>query len=225
MSEVQRVKSVYRNRSEGDLYSLLRPEVSIEYLSRLRVLHKYLNSVFGADVKDLKLLDVGCGFGDWLLDFVRLGFSPRNLVGVDILEERLLVAGRRLSSDVRLICDDIVANPLLEKFDIINISLVFSSIIDDKYRAELMTAVMHHLSPDGIVLIYDFRYSNPYNREVRPLTIADIKMLLQGRRFQVETMTIAPPISRFVAHHLKFLLQILNKIPLFRTHHLFLIRS
>ncbi|PKN01031.1 MAG: hypothetical protein CVU77_07125 [Elusimicrobia bacterium HGW-Elusimicrobia-1] len=35
------------------------------------------------------LLDVGCGTGSSIINFVKLGFLPENIAGIDILDERI----------------------------------------------------------------------------------------------------------------------------------------
>src|SRR5262245_36690409 len=77
--EVTAVEERYARRASGDLYGALRPEVLRSTQEWQRALADALRSRCGyasSDLRQLRLLDVGCGFGGHLLDFLRLGFLP-----------------------------------------------------------------------------------------------------------------------------------------------------
>ena len=40
------------------------------------------------EIPDLRVLEVGCGYGDNLLQFIRWGCDPENLIGNELLEDR-----------------------------------------------------------------------------------------------------------------------------------------
>jgi 2-polyprenyl-3-methyl-5-hydroxy-6-metoxy-1,4-benzoquinol methylase len=73
--EAVAVRERYARRTANELYSALRPEVvrSTQEWQRelLRVLAAHCRHS-GADLQQLRLLDVGCGFGGHLLDFLRI---------------------------------------------------------------------------------------------------------------------------------------------------------
>jgi len=77
-----------------------------------------------------KVLDVGCGGGS-LINFLRLGFKPENLTGIDILEERILEAKRRFPN-INFVHGDAshMAFPD-ETFDIVTESTMFVQLTDD----------------------------------------------------------------------------------------------
>ena len=43
----------------------------------------------GLELLDKKILDVGCGSGGVLRDFIKYGALPENLYGIDLLEDRI----------------------------------------------------------------------------------------------------------------------------------------
>ena len=58
-----------------------------------------------SDVQPLgskRVLDVGCGTGKTLAQILRLGFEPENLVGSELLRDRLEIARRYLPAAVDL---------------------------------------------------------------------------------------------------------------------------
>ena len=44
-----------------------------------------LRQCTGGDLSEQRVLDIGCGAGGWLLEFVKWGAKPGNLVGIDAL--------------------------------------------------------------------------------------------------------------------------------------------
>src|SRR5438105_3222754 len=93
--ELAAVAERYARRPSGGLYSILRPEVMLSTQELQRHLLVLLGSECGytdADLSRLKLVDVGCGYGSHLLDFLRFGFAPQNLRGIDLLHERAAAA-------------------------------------------------------------------------------------------------------------------------------------
>src|SRR5438093_7833717 len=53
-----------------------------------------------------RILDIGCGRGQWLREFVQWGARPENLYGVDLLAERIEAARSLCAPGVHLICGD-----------------------------------------------------------------------------------------------------------------------
>ena len=51
-----------------------------------------------------RILEVGCGTGFWLRDFLKWGARPENVVGVDLLASRLSEARRLCPERLSLVC-------------------------------------------------------------------------------------------------------------------------
>jgi hypothetical protein len=47
-----------------------------------------------------------------------------------------------------------------------------------------------------MIIIYDFTWNNPANRDVRKVTSSDIRQLFPGATIQSRRLTLAPPIAR-----------------------------
>jgi len=106
---------------------------------------------------DRRLLEVGCGSGGNLLEMLRLGFAPEHLSGVELLPERLAAARQTLPQDVTLLGGDASQLPLPEgQADVVLLSTVFSSLLDDAFQLQLADAVWRAVKPGGGVLWYDF---------------------------------------------------------------------
>ena len=220
--EAVAVRERYARRTANELYSALRPEVvrSTQEWQRelLRVLAAHCRHS-GADLQQLRLLDVGCGFGGHLLDFLRIGFAPGNLTGLELLPERAAAARQRLPSAVRVHQGDASMAGVDEASqDIVFQSVVFSSLLDDSFQSALARQMWGWLRPGGWVLWYDFVYGNPKNPDVRGMPLKRVRALFPGGRVKYRRVTLAPPISRAVCRIHPSLYGVFNALPWLRSH-------
>ena len=81
--------SKYYEKLGEDRNDLLRnPEVLFQSFAIDRANIAALRSL-SLDKRTARVLDVGCGSGSGLLQFVRLGFVPTNLAGIDLNDARI----------------------------------------------------------------------------------------------------------------------------------------
>jgi SAM-dependent methyltransferase len=128
-------------------------------------------------------LDVGCGRGHLL------GVLALRGVGVDlsIVRLRLAAAPVAQADAARLPFPDAAFDALL----LVN---VLSSIPTG--RAQVAAEVRRVLAPDGTVLWYDQRWSNPGNRSTRPVSRRELDELFPGATVDVTPITVAAPLAR-----------------------------
>jgi len=220
--EVAAVTERYARRGVNSVYAALRPEVVRSTHEWQRALLHVLSTVCrysDADLRGLRLLDVGCGFGTHLLDFLRVGFAPEHLTGIELLSERAEAARRRLPSTVRVLqCDASAADVEPGSQHIVFQSVVFSSLLDDGFQQALAQRMWDWLRPGGWVLWYDFIYDNPANRDVRGVPVARVRTLFPTARLDWRRVTLAPPISRAVCRLHPALYGAFNTLPWLRSH-------
>ena len=94
-AEEARIRAAYSKREEGDTrYSWFSPGhlFIVQQLERrlLALLRRYNYK----DLDSKKILEVGCGTGHWLREFVKWGARPENITGIDLLVERVSKARR-----------------------------------------------------------------------------------------------------------------------------------
>jgi SAM-dependent methyltransferase len=211
-----------RRAPGGSLYSMLRPEVVRAAQEWQRALLELLASRGGyvdADLRRLKLLDVGCGYGGHLLDFLRIGFSPENLQGIELLPERAAGARARLPAGVRLHEIDASRAAIADASqDLVFQSVVFSSLLDPSFQQRLADAMWRWLKPGGAVLWYDFTVDNPRNPDVRGVPLVRVRALVPQGRVTARRVTLAPPLARAAVRVHPALYTALNALPLLRTH-------
>jgi SAM-dependent methyltransferase len=226
--ESARIGSVYDGRWEADLnrYHLGQSgELEMQH-GYERKLFRVLTDRFSC-LSDLSVLEVGCGTGPRLADFLRLNIPYTNLVGVDCHLDSLLWAKRhRLNGPI--VCADGRELPFIPgTFDVVLFRTVFSSILSDEFASQLAGESRRVLTSGGLVCIYDFRVRSPANRDVRPVVTRDIQRFYPGMRCRTHTMTLAPPLARSLrATRLGSLAySILELVPIARTHCLWILES
>jgi SAM-dependent methyltransferase len=192
-----------RGAGRNDL--LRNPEVLFQFMAAEVSVILALRS-FQADPATAKVLDVGCGEGFSLLPFLRLGFSPSNLSGVDVRPEQVAVARARFpmlhlqyGDATRLEFPDSV-------FDIVQEQVMFLQIPDDELAGRIGAEMVRVTRPGGHLVISDWRYSRPGSTEFKGVNRKRI-----ARLFSVGTQTsiegafpgpMIPPVGRFFSRNL-----------------------
>ena len=212
----------YARRRHGDLYSILRPEVALstqEWQWQMLRLFGGVCRYTDADLRRLSLLDLGCGYGAHLLDFLRIGFSPQHLTGIELLPERAALARSRLPPAVQIHHMDATNAPVTQgSQDIVFQSVVFSSLLDDTFQQRLANAMWRWVKPGGAVLWYDFTVNNPRNPDVRGVPLARVRELFPQGRITHRRVTLAPPLARALVRVHPSLYGVFNALPFLRTH-------
>ena len=209
----------YARRGDPGRYSPLRPDVWQTLQERQRAMLGLFARAGLDDLSRLRLLEVGCGAGGNLLELLRLGFAPQNLSGIELLPERLALARAMLPEALTLQGGDALDAPVeAQSLDIVFVSTVFSSLLDDAYQQRLADAMWSWLKPGGAVLWYDFTVDNPRNPDVRGVPLARLRVLFPQGRLRHRRVTLAPPLARAVTRLHSAIYTLLNTLPLLRTH-------
>jgi SAM-dependent methyltransferase len=217
--EPDAVAERYARRAVSDRYSMLRPDVWHTVQERQRAMLRLFARLGFNDLSALRLLEVGCGGGANLQELLRLGFAPKQLSGAELLPERIAQARAGLPASVALFEGDATQLDLAPaSFDIVFVSTVFSSLLDDAFQQRLADAMWRWVKPGGGVLWYDFTVNNPRNADVRGVPLGRVQALFPQGRLQHERVTLAPPIARAVTRLHPSLYTACNLIALLRSH-------
>jgi ubiquinone/menaquinone biosynthesis C-methylase UbiE len=214
---------VTRHLSMEGRYSLWDPAQLYIRQERERAILKMLNRHGFRRLGTATVLEIGCGTGSILREFIRFGVNPSNATGIDIDEDRLEVA-RRAVEGVTFRSADAAQLPFDDaSFDLVLAFTVFTSISDAAKRAAAASEILRVLRPGGALLWYDFRF-NPINRETQALRLGDVRRLFGRKPIETRPITLAPPIVRIVAPRSWLACNLLETVPLLRTHLLALVR-
>lgn len=168
-------------------------------------------------LSERRVLDVGCGSGDVLIEFLLYGANSEALAGVDLLEDRVEAAlDRNPYLDIRVA--DAADLPFAdETFDIALAFTVFSSIKDPLLRAQVAKEMQRVLRPGGGIVWYDFWF-NPVNPDTEALGLKDVRKLFPAARIDARLVTLAPPLVRSLIPRSRLACELLAKVPPLRTH-------
>jgi SAM-dependent methyltransferase len=218
--EVDAVRARYARRAVADRrYHPLEPSVWCARLERERALLELLAAQGWDDLSRCRVLEVGCGSGANLLEWLRLGAAPEHLSGIELLPERLAQARRVLPAAATLIEGDALRAAIAPASqDMVMQSTVFSSLLDDAFSQRLADAMWRWTKPGGAVLWYDFTVNNPRNPDVRGVPLARLRELFPQGRITARRVTLAPPISRLVCRVHPAAYGLVNALPWLRTH-------
>jgi len=219
MNEPRSVAERYARRTDGDRYSVLRPEVWQMLQERQRALLRGLTARGLTELASLRLTEVGCGSGGNLLELLRLGFAPEHLCGLELLPERHAQARQVLPEATPVWLGDALKAPVPEASqDLVLQSTVFSSLLDDSFQQQLAHTMWGWLKPGGHLLWYDFTVNNPRNPDVRGVPLARLRALFPQGQVLAERVTLAPPLARMLCRIHPGLYPVFNAVPWLRTH-------
>lgn len=200
--EQQRLTEVYKQRAtqgKDRRYDRFSDYYLYFCQRRERVLASLLKTFRKTHTSEMKLLEVGCGRGEWLQVFLLWGFHPSNLYGFDLLDYRLLVA-RRIHPRIHLWQGDARQIPCPnETFDIVFQSTVFTSIPNSEIKAAVAREMSRVVRKDGLIIWNDFRYDNPFNRDVKGIGRREIRQLFPGASYKFVSVNLLPPLARVLA--------------------------
>jgi ubiquinone/menaquinone biosynthesis C-methylase UbiE len=218
---LEAIRKTYRERDAkiDTRYDPLNSSVFMSKQEKSRALIKILKQSGTPNIRDAKILEVGCGGGANILELIGLGFAPRNVYANELLPGRIREAGRRLPNEINWLPGDASSLPLREgEFDYVLQSTVFSSILDNALQEKLAAEMWRLVKPGGGIIWYDFCYDNPNNPDVAGVGIGRVGELFPFGKISSTRLTLAPPISRAVCQIYPPLYSLFNLLPFLRTH-------
>jgi ubiquinone/menaquinone biosynthesis C-methylase UbiE len=220
-AEAQRVQAEYQRRQQeiaAETYAPWQPAEVFMRAGRTRAAAAMLRreNVF-PEVGDA-CLEVGFGSLGWLGTLITWGVAETDLHGLEIDPARAQHARRRLpAADLRV--GNAVDLPWESgSVKLVVASLVFTSILDLRVRRLVAGEITRVLRPGGALLWYDIAVNNPRNPGVRRVTRAELRGLFPALRGPIRSVTLAPPLVRWLAPRSWPLATLLESVPLLRTH-------
>ena len=220
--ELDRIRRVYDERAltdYGDRYTYFDPgNLFLTQDREAAVLCALRRSGF-SPLTGRDILEVGCGTGQWLRQFVQWGADPERLVGIELDPVRVAQARRLSPASVRILEGDAAETGIPSgSFDLVYQSVVFTSILNMGVRRALAREMLRLLKPQGIALWYDFRVDNPHNPDVQAVGRAEIRELFAQCDISFRSVGLAPFLARRIAPFSRVACEVLGLIPGLNTH-------
>jgi len=224
--EEARIQEVYAKRHGDGRYSWFSPGHLFMIQERERRLLGLLKKKNLAPLESKTVLEVGCGTGYWLRQFINWGVRPRNIQGIDLLADRVDEARRLCPENVRVDCGSATNLKYGDStFDLVLQSTVFSSVLDRSVRQQIASEMLRVVKADGAIIWYDFQVNNPRNPDVLGVKKQEIIQLFPNCRIDLLRITLAPPLVRKLALVSWLACVLLERVTVLNTHYLGVIRK
>ena len=187
---------------------------------------KLMGPLTGRELGDKKILDVGCGTGRLLRQFIRWGARPGHLAGVDLLPDLITKARELCPASVHLVCREASSLGFEDNsFDIVFQSMAFTSILEMKMKEAIAREMLRVVRREGFVLWYDFFVNNPRNPDVQGIGKKELRHLFQGCRIHCERVTLAAPLGRLLGRFSAIAYRMASGLRIASTHYLAVIKK
>jgi len=198
-------------------YSASNPAYRWMLANRQTAVVEFLERFEVSDLSKLRILEIGCGSGGVLQEFISLGAEPLNIYGVDLLHDRLRVAKEGLPNSALATANGQHLPFPSNAFDLVVQFTAFSSILENSIKEAMSTEIMRVLKPGQGFLWYDFIW-NPLNRQTRGISLSEVRKLFPTTDITSRRITLAPPLSRFLIPRFQHLADVLARFSFLKSH-------
>ncbi len=172
---------------------------------------------------DRRILDLGCGNGNWLdVCCRRWGAQEELCFGADLRAD-LFPLWRQQHPASRI---TLVSRPAHEldfpdaSFDVLHQSMMLSSVPHAGLRERIAATMWRLLRPGGTLISYDF-WINPVNPKTVGVTGRSLRRLFPEARWEwARTITVAPPLCRLLNRLSASIAVFLEPLRILNTHYL-----
>ena len=179
-----------------------------------------LSSAGLRSLSGLRILDLGCGRGATLRQYLEYEADPDQLWGIDLLPE---FARRAQSGSLNLqaVCGSASELPFPDgSFDFVSQFMLFTSVLDSDVKHSIAREIDRVLVPGGRLLWYDFAFNNPSNPNVRGIRLGEVRQLFPKFSMMSRRITLAPPLGRTIGHLGPVIYFLTSKCRFLCTHYL-----
>lgn len=182
--------------NKGVLYQTLASEVSFVKVARFMD-DRPQNSL---------VLDVGCGSGANVFQFLRLNYKIENITGIDINDERLSI-GQKTFPNLNLILGDASKMQFENNtFDLVYESTMFATLPDDNLCKSIADEMIRVCKVGGYILLVDWRIPKPNNPNYNALTKKKLAYFFETdsktKLITTEKGALIPPLGRFLSKNI-----------------------
>lgn len=225
--ELDRLRRTYEHRSHSNLaqrYSRTNPGQLYALHEREATMAALLRSAGLRSLAGLRILDVGCGRGATLRQYLDYDADPAHLWGIDLMPE--FVEQARSAANPQVICGSATDLPFPDgSFDFVSQFMLFTSVLDSDVKHRIAAEIDRVLVPGGRFLWYDFAFNNPSNPAVKGIPLREVRQLFPGFVMTSRRITLAPPLGRAIGRLGPTTYYLVSKIRPLCTHYLCLLQK
>jgi len=226
--EIDRLRRTYERRSHsklGQRYSWANPGHLYALHEREAAMASLLGSAGLRSLAGLRILDVGCGGGATLRQYLEYEADPERLWGIDLLPE-FTERARSSALNLQVVCGSATKLPFYDgSFDFISQFMLFTSVLDNGVKRRIAREIDRVLVPGGRLLWYDFAFNNPSNPDVRGIRLAEVRRLFPGFSMTIRRITLAPPLGRVIGRLGPAIYFLTSQLRFLCTHYLCLLEK
>ena len=227
-TELDRLRRTYEQRSRSALserYSRTNPGYLYALHEREAAMAALLSAAGFTSLAGLRILDVGCGKGATLRQYLEYEADPHCMWGIDLLPEFTQEASST-SPNVQVLCGTASKLPFADcSFDFVSQFMLFTSVLDAEMKRQIAREIDRVLVPGGKLLWYDFAFNNPANPDVRGIRLAEVRALFPGFSMTSRKITLVPPLGRAIGRFGPTIYYFASSIRLLCTHYLCLLEK
>jgi ubiquinone/menaquinone biosynthesis C-methylase UbiE len=212
-AEADRLREAYQRRGDRERAMIGNAGQRAIVAERDRLLRGFLRPI----APIASILDIGCGDGSVLTSLRSEGLIVTG-VGIDLLPERIAAAPER-DPALEFRVADALELPFADgSFDAVLSMTMFSSIPAIDRRLAILREIDRVVRPGGAFGWYDMRRRNPWNRDVSPFTIGQVRSGLPGWVLTTHTATVIPALARRLGPVTTLLYPVLSDLRILSTH-------
>ena len=226
--ELQRLLGTYERRTHSviaERYSRSNPGHLFALQEREAAMAAMLHADGLRSLAGLRILDVGCGRGATLRQYLEYDADPSRLWGIDLFPA-FVDEARATSPGLQIICGSASDLPFPDHtFDFVSQFMLFTSVLDVDMKSRIAREIDRILVPGGRLLWYDFAFNNPANPEVRGIRLGEVRRLFPAFSVTYRRITLAPPLGRAIGHLGPAIYHLASVIRPLCTHYLCLLKK
>jgi SAM-dependent methyltransferase len=146
--EEARIRLAYARRQTDPRYSWFSRSHLLFMQERERYALAALKREGLLSLESKRILEIGCGTGHWLREFVKWGALPEHITGVDLLPDKVATARKLCPEQVAILCGNATQLALPdEAFDLVFQSTVFTSMLDADMKRQVASEMRRVVKP------------------------------------------------------------------------------